>query len=88
MFMMGWQFRKKQVQQTKNYISEIEHELLMKEIHQAKNELICAQRQYDEAFDHDQIDYSIYYLKAIEKKYSILLERIRKIYGNQEEIIN
>jgi hypothetical protein len=69
---------KKLTQHVKNNIDQIS--LLLEEIDKAKSDWVCAQAQYEEAIEWDQVDHAIYNLKATEKKYSLLIKQAKKMY--------
>ena len=47
---------------------------LLDMVKQAKDELICADRGFDEAADKDVAEYYIYYRKAAEARYNYLIK--------------
>ncbi len=59
------------------HAEQIEADRLAEEIWNAHGIWLQAQRRFEFAVEHDEIDYAIYMLEAAEKRYDMLIRRAK-----------
>lgn len=62
-----------------------EQQAVLKELEEAKQEWIHAYQKLDHVTEKEQIDYAIFALEAAEKRYEMLLRKVKEHYSNSKD---
>lgn len=65
---------------------EAEREQLERELWKAHREWELAQKRFDHALGDDEVDYAVFLLEAAEKRYDMLLRKLKSVYAEETNV--
>lgn len=82
--MFLWRNTRNSIEKQNRMLKELEEDQIYADVQTAKQEWERAMRQFEDAQGQDEIDYAIYVLEAVERKYQIHLRRAKRARANDD----